>query len=136
MAGRSKPLKGWKRLPGHRYRDPRGKVRSEYAYRSVKARREGFANYTQQRRLREGPDFRKLIFDIRSRDRNADVSIGGEIEREIYDLLKHRESVGGGERGSGGMIGEPGERFKRLQERYGLDPWTVWRFWYSEVSYG
>jgi hypothetical protein len=133
---RSKPLRGYRRLPGHKYRTPRGKVITEYEYRSRKARRSGFRNYTQQRRLRETPEFRKLSFDIKSARPSADLSSGGDVEREISELLKHREAVGGGQPGTGGMIGEPGERFKRLQERLGLEPWFVWRFWYSEVRFG
>jgi hypothetical protein len=136
MANRSKALPGYKRLPGHRYLTPRGKNISEVDYRNRKAKKSGYRNYYQQRRIRESRDFRKFRHDILTRHPKADLSPGGEAEKLISDLLAHREAVGGGERGSGNMIGEPGERFKALQEQLGLEPWMIWRFWYSEVSFG
>jgi hypothetical protein len=137
VAARSRPLKGYKRLPGHKYRTPRGKIITEYEYRSRKARRAGFRNYTQQRRLRESQDFQKVRFDILSTEPDADLSSGGPVEREIADLMSHRRAVkGGGEPGSGNMIGEPGERFKALLGRMGLPDYWLWRFWYSEVAVG
>lgn len=135
MAKRSKPLPGYRRLPGHRYENTRsGKVITEYRYRSLKARRSGFKNYTEQRRFRQSQDFAKLRFDILSHNPDADLSSGGEIEREIGELIRHRRKVGGGQPGSGQMIGEPGEKFDRLLARLGLEPWWKWRFWYSEIG--
>lgn len=135
---RSKPLKGYKRLPGHKYRTPRGKVITEYEYRSRKARRSGFKNYTQQRRLRESQDFQKIRFDVLSHDQGADVEPGGEFEREVAALMKRRAEVGAaaGQPGSGNMIGDVGDRFAGLLESMGLPDWWKWRFWYSEVSVG
>lgn len=155
MAARSRPLKGYKRLPGHKYRTPRGKIITEYEYRSRKARRAGFRNYTQQRRLRQNPGFAKLRFDILSQDQGADLSAGGEIERQIVELLQHREDVGASmegpvkgympfpgrdgwpaEEGTGAMLGDPGDRFAELLERLGMPAWWKFRFWYSEVRVG
>lgn len=137
MAKRSAPLKGYKRLPGHKYLTPRGNVISEYQYRSRKARRAGFKNYTQQRRLRESQDFQKLRFDALSHEPDADLSSGGEMEREIAALVQRRREVkGGGLPGSGHMIGEPGERFSGLLAKLGLPDYWKWRFWYSEVKVG
>jgi hypothetical protein len=137
VARRSPPIPGYHRLPGHRYSTPGGGNISENAYRSLKAQRAGFRNYANQRRVRESDDFRRLSHSIRSHTPGADLSSGGEIEREITALIHHRESVqGGGDRGSGHMIGEPGERFKRLLARLGAEDWLLWRFWYSEVTVG
>ncbi len=143
MAARSKPLKGYKPLPrvkGKRnFLTPRGKVITEYEYRSRKARKAGFRNYTQQRRLRETQSFQKVRFDVLSHEPDADVSGGGEIEGEIVALVRHREAVHAGRParpGTGGMIGEPGDRFARLLARMGLADWWKWRFWYSEVAVG
>jgi hypothetical protein len=154
MAARSKPLRGYRRLPGHKYRTPRGKVITEYEYRSRKARRAGFRNYTQQRRLREGQAFQKLRFDAMSHDLGADVSAGSELEAAIVDFLRHREESGAsGPRqkgfrpfpgpdgwpaspGTGGMVGEPGGRFAELIAKLGLPDWWQWRWWYSEVRVG
>jgi hypothetical protein len=134
---RSRPLKGYRRLPGHKYRTPRGKVITEYEYRSRKARRAGFGNYTQQRRLRESQDFQKLRFDVLSQEPDADLSVGGEIEGQIAELMARRRDVkGGGQPGSGAMIGEPGDRLESLLERLGLPNYWKWRFWYSEVAVG
>jgi hypothetical protein len=134
---RSKALRGYKRLPGHKYRTPRGKVISEYEYRSRKARRSGFRNYTQQRKFRESQDFQKIRFDILSNEPDADLSTGGEVERQIGELMAQRKGVkGGGEPGSGAMIGEPGDRFDELLQLMGLPEYWKWRFWYSEVSVG
>lgn len=137
MARRSKPLPGYKRLPGHKYRTPRGKVITEYEYRSRKARKAGFRNYTQQRRFHQSQDYQKFRFDILSAHPEADLSAGGDLDREIAAVMAHRRDVkGGGEPGSGGMIGEPGDRFSRLLEAMGLPDYWKWRFWYSEVAVG
>ncbi len=138
-AKRSAPLKGYKRLPGsaHKYRTPRGKIITEYEYRSRKARKAGFRNYTQQRRLRESQDFLKFRFDVLTHDPDADVSTGGELERSIADLMARRNDVkNGGEPGSGSMIGDVGDRFADLLEAMGLPDWWKWRYWYSEVAVG
>lgn len=139
MAARSKPLKGYRRLPGHKYRTPRGKIITEYEYRSRKARKAGFRNYTQQRRLRETQSFQKIRFDVLSNQPEADVSAGGDLEGEIVALLRHREDVGAGRPaapGTGVMIGDPGDRFSALLAKIGLPDWWKWRFWYSEVAIG
>lgn len=139
MAKRSRPLKGYKRLPGskHHYLTPRGKVITEYEYRSRKARKAGFRNYTQQRRLRESQDFQKIRFDILSTDPDADLSSGGEVERQVAELMAHRSEVkNGGQPGSGSMLGAPGDRFADLLEKMGLPDWWKFRFWYSEVAVG
>ncbi len=154
---RSKPLKGYKRLPGskHHYETPRGKIITEYEYRSRKARRAGFKNYTQQRRVRERPAFMKLRFDALSHNPDADVGAGGELERVIVDFLRHREESGASQEGpvagymafpgpngwpaapgTGGMLGDPGERFAELLEALGLPDWWKFRYWYSEVQIG
>lgn len=141
---KSKPLSGWRPLPrkkGRRlFENTRtGKVATEYHVRSLKAKRAGFRNYTQQRRLRESQQFQKLSYDALSHDPDADLSYGGELEGDLVALIRHREAVGAGRParpGTGSMIGEPGERFGRLLERLGLEPWWKWRYWYSEVSVG
>ncbi|HEX3561831.1 MAG TPA: hypothetical protein VHU24_03245 [Solirubrobacterales bacterium] len=154
---RSKPLKGYKRLKGsaHHYETPRGKVITEYEYRSRKARRAGFRNYTQQRRVRERPAFMKIRFDALRHNPDADVGAGGELERVIVEFLSHRESSGASQEGpvpgfmafpgsdgwpaapgTGGMIGAPGERFAQLLEELGLPDWWKFRYWYSEVAIG
>lgn len=136
-AKRSKPLKGYKRLPGHKYRTPRGKVITEYEYRSRKARRSGFRNYTQQRKLRESQDYQKIRFDVLSQAPGVDVAAGGELEREVASLMAQRRQVsGGGQPGSGHMIDAPGDPFERLLAKMGLPDWWKWRFWYSEVAVG
>lgn len=156
MAKRSAPLKGYKRLPGsaHKYRTPRGKIITEYEYRSRKARKAGFRNYTQQRRLRERPAFMKIRFDALSHDPDADMSAGGELESVIVRFLAHREESGASgppqkgymafpgpdgwpaSPGTGAMIGAPGERFGDLLAAIGLPDWWKWRYWYSEVAVG
>lgn len=154
-AKRSPPLKGYKRLPGHKYRTPRGKIITEYEYRSRKARRAGFRNYTQQRKLRGGQAFQKIRFDVLSHMPDADLQAGGELEREIVAYLRHREESGASydtpqpgympfpgrdgwpaEPGTGSMLGAPGDRFAKLLEAMGLPEWWKWRFWYSEVKVG
>ncbi len=137
MAARSKPLRGYKRLPGHKYRTPKGEIISEYRYRTQKAKRAGFKNYTQQRRFHESQDYQQLRFKVLSQDPGADVSAGGVLDREIAALMKRRNRVkGGGQPGSGHMIGEPGERFAGLLQKMGLPDYWKWRFWYSEVKVG
>jgi hypothetical protein len=138
---RSKELRGYKPLPrikGKRnFLTPRGKVITEYEYRSRKARRSGFRNYTQQRKLRESQEFKKFRFDILSTEPDADLSVGGELEGQVADLMAQRKKVrGGGQPGSGSMIGDVGDRFTDLLERMGLPDWWKWRFWYSEVAVG
>lgn len=154
-AKRSKPLKGYKRLPGHKYRTPRGKIITEYEYRSRKARSAGFRNYTQQRKLRERQTFQKIRFDVLSQDPDADVGVGGALDRSITAYLLHREQSGASydtpqkgyvafpgpdgwpaRPGTGAMVGEPGDRFASLLEAMGLPDWWKWRFWYSEVAVG
>jgi type V secretory pathway adhesin AidA len=137
VARRSAPLKGYKRLAGHKYRTPRGKVITEYEYRSRKARKAGFRNYTQQRKLRESQDFQKIRFDVLSQDADADVGTGGAFERDVAALMKRRTEVaGGGQPGSGHMIGDVGDRFADLLSKMGLPDYWKWRFWYSEVAVG
>jgi hypothetical protein len=152
---RSKTLKGYRRLPGskHHYRTPDGKIITEYRYRTIKAQKAGFRNYTQQRRLRERPSFMKLRYDALRHDQGADVSTGSALEGAMVHFLAHREDVGAslpgpvpGYRpfpgpdgwpaapGTGGMIGAPGERFAAVLEAMGLPDWWKWRYWYSEVS--
>jgi hypothetical protein len=137
VARRSAPLPGYHRLPGHRYSTPSGGNISENQYRSLKAQRAGFRNYANQRRVRESKDFRQLSHSIRSHTPGADLSSGGDIERELTAFIAHRESLkAGGDRGSGHMIGAPGERFKTLLGELGAEDWLIWRFWYSEVTVG
>ncbi len=154
---RSAPLKGYKRLPGsaHHYETPKGKIITEYEYRSRKARRVGFRNYTQQRKMRERQSFMKLRYDALRHNPDVDVSAGSELERVIVEFLFHRETSGASqvgpvpgyvafpgkdgwpaEAGTGGMIGAPGERFGNLLEAMGLPDWWKWRYWYSEVATG
>jgi hypothetical protein len=153
MAARSKPLKGYKRLPGHKYRTPRGKIITEYEYRSRKARKSGFRNYTQQRKLRESQGFQAMRFKALSNDPTANLAAGSMLEAEIVAFLRHREQSGAsfdtpqeGYRpfpgpdgwparpGTGAMVGEPGGRFADLLAALGLPDWWQWRYWYSEIK--
>lgn len=157
MAARSAPLKGYKRLPGsaHKYRTPRGKIITEYEYRSRKARKVGFRNYTQQRKLRERQSFLKLRYDALRHNPDVDVSAGSDLEAVIVSFLAHREESGASQQGpvagfrpfpgrdgwpaapgTGGMIGAPGDRFAALLDAMGLPDWWKWRYWYSEVAVG
>lgn len=133
---RSKPLKGYKRLPGHKYRTPRGKIITEYQYRTRKAQRVGFKNYTEQRRFRQSQDFQELRHKILTADPNADVDAGSDLERELGELIRYRREVGGGGPGSGDQLRRAtiSDRFDGLIERMGLPPHWKWRMWYSEVG--
>lgn len=152
-------LKGYKPLPRKKGRrmwlTPKGKEITEYQYRSIKAKRAGFRNYTQQRRLRERQSFLKLRFDALRHNPDVDVSPGSELERVIVEFLAHREQSGASYEtpqpgftpfpgpqgwparpGTGGMVGAPGDRFATLLDALGLPDWWKWRYWYSEVQIG
>lgn len=134
----SKPLKGYKRLPGsaHRYLTPSGREISEYEYRSRKARRvkgadgkQLFRNYSQQRRFRESQEFQRLRFNIRSIDPSQLVGYGSDLEAAAYELTTDPNF------GRSGMFpGGPEGRFADLLAAQGAPDWYFWRFWYSETS--
>lgn len=134
----AKPLKGYKRLPGsaHRYLTPRGKIISEYEYRSRKARRqrnaEGkslFKNYSQQRKFREGQEFMRLRFNILSLDSAALIDAGSDLEAAAYEATLHPNF---GVEGTG-HEGKDETRFGQLLTAQGAPDWYFWRFWYSET---
>lgn len=134
----AKPLKGYKRLPGsaHRYLTPSGKEITEYEYRSRRARRqknaEGkllFKNYSQQRKFREGQEFMRLRFNIRSLDSAALIDAGSDLEAAAFEATKHPNF---GEPGSG-YAAKDETRFGRLLAAQGAPDWYFWRFWYSET---
>jgi hypothetical protein len=133
----SKPLKGYKRLPGsaHRYLDPNGNNISEYAVRSIKARRQKdasgkrvFANYSQQRRFRQSQDFLRARFNMRSLDPNVPIDAGSDLEAALYELYSDPRF---GE--SGVFPSGPEGRFSELLGALGMPDYYFWRFWYSET---
>lgn len=134
----SKPLKGYKRLPGppRRYLTPSGVQITEYEYRSRKARRykdaEGqsiFGNYSQQRRFREDQEFMRLRFNIRSMDPGQMVDAGSDLEGSVAELMRNPDF------GKSGIFpGGPEGRFADLLAEMGAPDYYFWRFWYSETK--
>lgn len=126
----AKPLKGYRRLPGskHRYLTPSGKNISEYQYRSLKAKRAGFRNYSDQRRLRESRTFRQLRFQVLSADPDAEIGHGSELERQIAKVRADRRA--GKVLTDGGPEGE----LRTLLAAVGAPDWMFWRFWYGDTT--
>jgi hypothetical protein len=134
----SKPLKGYRRLPGsaHRYLTPSGKEISEYEYRSRKARRvKGangrplYKNYSQQRRFREDQEFQRLRFNIRSQ--GGSIDYGSDLEAAAVELSSHPRF---GQSGNAAYQAKDHTRFGELLAAQGAPDWYFWRFWYSETS--
>jgi hypothetical protein len=133
----SKPLKGYKRLPGsaHHYLTPSGVEITEYQYRSRKARRykgaDGksvFKNYSAQRRFREKQDFLALRFKIRTMDPYELMDAGSDLEGALAEAM-HRPDFGR----SGIKTEAENTRAAQIMAKMGAPDYYFWRFWYSET---
>ena len=129
------PLRGYRRLPGtaHRYLTPNGVEISEYEYRSRKAKRAGFRNYSQQRRFRETQEFLRLRFNIRSIDPSLMVEAGSDLEAAAFELQADHNY---GRSGVFAHRAKNKSRFSKLLAAAGAPDWYFFRYWYSETVIG
>lgn len=71
-AGRSKPLRGYTKVGKSRWKTPAGKEISDYEYRSRRARKAGWKNYSEVERWRKSPKGREHRYDVLKNDDNYD----------------------------------------------------------------
>lgn len=110
-----------------KWETPTGKRITEYEYRSRKARRAGFRNYSDQRRVRESRSFRQLRFQTLSTNPDADLTPGSDLESLIAQVRADRR------KGKALTDSGPEGDLRELLSAMGAPDWMFWRFWYGET---